>query len=118
MSNDSITERIDFDDFQRVDMRVGRVSSVERNQRAKVPAYVMQIDFGVELGMKQSSAQLTGNYTPADLIGRLVIAVVNLEPKRVAGVKSEVLVLGATSVGADTLLLAPDHGVEPGTRVH
>jgi len=107
-----------LDDFLRVDMRVGRVLEVTLNERAKLPAYVMRIDFGLELGVKLSSAQLTENYTPGDLVGRLVVAVCNLGVKRVAGVKSEVLVLGAVVAGGSgTRLLGLDRAVEPGTRV-
>ena len=76
----------------------------------------MRLDFG-ELGERVSSAQLTGNYTPEELVGRLVVAVVNFPPKRIAGVKSEVLVLAAVCEGAGTVLLAPDTEVVPGTRV-
>ena len=106
-----------LDDFLRVDMRVGRVLEVTLNERAERPAYVMRIDFGSELGVKLSSAQLTENYMPDDLVGRLVVAVCNLGVKRVAGVKSEVLVLGAVAGSSGTTLLGLDDSVEPGTRV-
>lgn len=106
---------IDFADFERVDIRVGTVLSAAPNPAARRPAYVLRIDFG-PLGVRTSSAQLTEHYTPEALVGRQVAAVVNFAPKRVAGVKSEVLVLA--SVGAEgTVLLAPTQPVADGARV-
>ncbi|HYE57007.1 MAG TPA: tRNA-binding protein [Rhodothermales bacterium] len=106
---------IEYAAFERLDIRVGTVLSAERNPQARRPAYVLRVDFG-PLGVKTSSAQLTEHYDPSDLVGRQVIAVVNFEPKRVAGVKSEVLVLA--SVGDDgTVLLSPTRPVQNGSRV-
>ncbi len=106
---------IGFADFERVDVRVGTVLSAETNPKARRPAYVLRIDFG-PLGVKTSSAQLTERYEPEDLVGRQVAAVVNFEPKRVAGVGSEVLVLA--SVGEDgAVLLSPTQPVGNGSRV-
>ena len=107
---------ITFDDFLRVDLRVGTVRSAALNPKARVPAYVLEIDFG-PLGMRTSSAQLTERYAADDLVGRQVIAVLNFPPKRVAGVKSEVLVLGAVDDAAGTTLLTLTHPVNDGTRV-
>lgn len=85
---------IEWDDFTRVEMRVGTIVSAQINSKAKKPAYVMEIDLG-ELGIKRSSAQITVNYTPEDLIGKQVLCVCNFEVKRIAGIKSEVLITGA-----------------------
>jgi tRNA-binding protein len=98
---------IDFAAFDAVDVRVGRVLTAALNPEARKPAYVMTIDFG-ELGIKTSSAQLTVHYRPEELIGRQVVAVVNFEPKRIAGVKSEVLVLGVPDENGAVVLLRPD----------
>ncbi|HHD7737250.1 TPA: tRNA-binding protein [Providencia rettgeri] len=85
---------IEWDDFTRVEMRVGTIVSAQINSKAKKPAYVMEVDLG-ELGIKCSSAQITVNYTPGDLIGKRVLCVCNFEVKRIAGIKSEVLITGA-----------------------
>ena len=111
-----MADTITFDDFMQADLRVGTVRSAEPNPKARNPAYVLTIDFG-PLGMRTSSAQLTERYAADDLVGRQVVAVVNFPPKRVAGVKSEVLVLGAVDEAAGTTLLAPTHPVADGTRV-
>jgi tRNA-binding protein len=113
MTNDSLT----IQDFDKVDIRVGRVLTAEPNAKAHKPAYVLTIDFGAELGVKTSSAQLTVHYTPEQLVGRLVVAVVNFEPKRVAGVKSEVLVLGVPDADGAVVLLEPTHDVPLGGRM-
>ncbi|BBU98973.1 MULTISPECIES: tRNA-binding protein [Providencia] len=86
---------IEWDDFTRVEMRVGTIVSAQVNSKAKKPAYVMEVDLG-ELGIKRSSAQITVNYTPDDLIGKQVLCVCNFEVKRIAGIKSEVLITGAS----------------------
>lgn len=121
MTMKDITERressIDVDQFQMVEMRVGRVISAEPNTKARVPAYVMRIDFGEGIGVKTTSAQITANYAAADLPGKLVVAVMNFPPKRIAGVKSEVLVLGAVDAGSATVLVRPDREVRLGTRI-
>ena len=85
---------IEWDDFTRVEMRVGTIVSAQVNSKAKKPAYVMEVDLG-ELGIKRSSSQITVNYTPDDLIGKQVLCVCNFEVKRIAGIKSEVLITGA-----------------------
>lgn len=106
---------VSFDDFQRLDIRAGRVVRAEPHPAAHKPAYKLWIDFG-PLGVRQSSAQITDLYRPEDLLGRTVIAVVNLPPKRVAGFVSEVLVLGVYSQRG-VVLLAPDGPVAPGEHV-
>lgn len=107
---------IDFSDFQKIDMRTGTILEAERNPEANVPAYVMRIDFG-SLGIKISSARLTENYTPESLIGKQIIAVVNFPPKRIAGIKSEVLVLGAMSKDKGTVLLETERKVDNGIKI-
>lgn len=106
---------IEFEDFAKVELHVGTITAVEPNAKARLPAYVLTIDFG-SLGTKISSAQITEHYTPETLVGLQIIAVTNFPPKRIAGVKSEVLVLGST--GEDgTVLLTPTLKVTNGSRV-
>lgn len=107
---------ITWADFERVDMRVGRVLEAEPFPEARNPAIKLRIDFG-PLGIRQSSAQITKHYTPEALVGRLVVAVVNFPPKRIAGFRSEVLVLGGVPGPGDVVLLAPDLDVPLGTRI-
>ncbi len=108
---------IGFEDFARVDIRVGRVMSAVLNQAARKPAYVLEVDFGPELGRKTTSAQLTELYTAAQLVGRQVAAVVNFPTKRIAGVKSEVLVLGFPDAQGRVVLVTVDHPVPDGGRL-
>jgi tRNA-binding protein len=98
-------------------MRVGVVTRAEEFPEARRPAYRLEIDFGPELGVKRSSAQITRHYRPADLRGRRVIAVVNFPPRRIGPFVSEVLVLGAYDEHGEVSLLAPDHAVPPGSRI-
>ena len=111
-----LKDTISFDDFMGVELRVGTVIEAATNQKAKKPAYVLNVDFG-PYGIKTSSAQITRNYQPEDLVGKQVIAVMNFPVKRIAGVKSEVLVLGAYSESRDVGLLGLTHEVENGSRV-
>jgi tRNA-binding protein len=105
-----------FDDFQKLDMRVGRVTEVEEFPEARVPAWKLTVDFGPEIGVKRSSAQIT--HYPADsLVGRLVVGVVNFPPRRIAGFPSEVLVLGALDDEKGVVLLEPDDDVELGSKI-
>ncbi len=106
---------ITFDDFVKVDMRVGRIVAVEEFPEARKPAWKLRIDFGEELGVKRSSAQIT-NYPREELEGRLVVAVVNFPPRQIGPVRSEVLVLGAMR-GDTVVLLEPREGAEPGDRI-
>jgi tRNA-binding protein len=109
---------IEFDDFARVDMRVGRITEVLPFPEARKASYKLRIDFGVELGERVSSAQLTVTYPDAStLIGRQVVAVVNFPPRRIAGFASEVLVLGAMGDGGEVHLLAPDPPCVNGLRI-
>jgi tRNA-binding protein len=107
---------IEYDDFARVDMRVGRIVTVEDFPEARRPAWKLRIDFGPQLGEKRSSAQIT-NYTRDELEGRLVVAVVNFPPRQIGPVRSEVLVLGAVADDHPVLLLEPDAGSQPGDRI-
>lgn len=113
MAEDPVTP----EEFFRADIRVGQILRAEGFPRARKPAYRLWIDFG-ELGTRQSSAQLTAFYRPADLAGRLVLAVVNFPPRRIAGFSSEVLVLGVPAGDAQHVaLVQPDRPVPPGSRV-
>lgn len=107
---------ISFEEFLEVRMVTGTIVGARDNPKARVPAYVIEIDFG-PYGRKTSSAQLTGNYTPDNLVGKQIVAVTNFPPKRIAGVKSEVLILGAVSESHGVVLLEPTFPVENGTRI-
>jgi tRNA-binding protein len=108
---------IEFDDFLKVDMRVGRVTAVEDFPEARKPAWKLTIDFGPDVGVKRSSAQIT-NYAREELEGRLVVAVVNFPPRRIGPFMSEVLCLGASDEDGDVILLEPRSEVPLGARVH
>jgi tRNA-binding protein len=110
-----VTQQITFDDFVKVDMRVGRVLAVEDFPEARSPAWKLRIDFGPEIGEKRSSARIT-NYPREELEGRLVVGVVNFPPRQIGPVRSEVLVLGAMR-GETVILLEPRDGAEPGDRI-
>ncbi len=113
MTNSSIS----FEDFQKVDIKIGTILEVHLNKKARNPAYVLRVDFGEKIGIKTTSAQLTENYQPRDLVGKQVSAVMNFPPMRVAGVKSEVLVLAGVCEKNRTILLHPSSTVENGTSV-
>jgi tRNA-binding protein len=107
---------IEFDQFLEVDMRIGRVTDVQEFPEARRPAWKLTIDFGPEIGIKQSSAQIT-HYTRAELEGSLVTAVVNFPPRQIGPFMSEVLVLGALDPERGVVLLRPDRGATPGARI-
>lgn len=107
---------ITWDDFEKIDMRVGTVIEVNPFPRTKKPAYQLKIDFG-ELGIKQSSAQITHFYTPESLQGLQVIAVVNFPPKQIANFVSECLVLGVYTADKNVVLLQPQQHVENGWKI-
>jgi len=105
------------DDFFAIDIRVGTVLGSQPFPEARKPSLRFEIDFGPELGIRRSSAQLTAHYTPESLIGRKVVAVVNIGERRIAGYTSQVLVLGAMPTATDVVLLRPDFDVTNGTRI-
>jgi tRNA-binding protein len=109
---------IDYDDFLRVDVRAGTVLSAEPLAGARKPAYVMRIDFGPEIGERRSTAQITGRYKAAELVGTQVCAVVNFPPKRIAGVQSEVLVLGMDDTEGNVIVVRPTYPVPNGRRLY
>lgn len=107
---------VTFDDFARINIRTGRIIRVEDFPKARKPAYKLWIDFG-DLGIKQSSAQITALYQKDDLLNRTIVAVVNFPPRQVADFMSEVLVLGAYNEAGQVVLLQPDHPVTPGQPI-
>ena len=109
---------ISYDDFCRVELRAGTIIKAEPFARAKKPAYKIWVDFGVELGIKQTSAQITKNYTLEDLPGRMVIGCVNLEPRNIAGFISEFLLTGFADENGDIRLASVDGKVPKGHKLH
>lgn len=108
---------ISYDDFAKVDVRVGRVMRAELNEGARKPAYALAVDFGAEIGELQSSVQITEHYTPESLVGRLVLGVVNFPPKRIGGFESQCLILGVPDAEGAVVLLAPDRNVPIGGKM-
>ncbi len=108
---------ITFEDFTKVDLRVGRIIAAEDFPEARKPAYKLQIDFGPEIGIKKSSAQITALYTKDQLLNRLVVAVVNFPPKQVGKFMSECLVLGAYKAEGEVSLLGFGHEVPLGVKI-
>jgi tRNA-binding protein len=108
---------ISWEDFEKVDVRVGTVVEAEPFPEARKPSIKLKVDFGPEVGTRKTSAQLTSHYEPEGLVGKQVVAVVNFPPKRIAGFESEVLVLGVPDGSGEVVLLSPDHKVPPGGRM-
>ena len=115
--NISKHELIDWEDFIKVDLRVGRIIEAEPNLKARKPAYVLLIDFGKEIGVMKSSAQITELYTVQDLIGQLVVAVVNFPKKQIGNLMSECLVTGFHDENGRVALCVPDLNVPLGTKL-
>ena len=109
--------QISWEDFEKVDVRVGEILQAEPFPEARRPALKLLVGFGAEIGERRTSAQLTAHYTPEGLVGRRVVAVVNFPPKRIAGFKSEVLILGVPDENGEVVLLSPDRGVPLGGRM-
>ncbi|TDE36670.1 tRNA-binding protein [Antarcticimicrobium sediminis] len=109
---------ITYDDFLKVDIRVGRVTRAEPYPEARTPAIKLWVDFGPEIGEKKSSAQITAHYDPAALVGKQVMAVVNFPPRQIGKVMSEVLVLGLSDDTGGVVLIGPDKPVPDGARMH
>ena len=112
-----MSETISFDDFLKVDLRVGRIIDAQEFPEARKPAYKLKVDFGSEIGVLQSSAQITVHYTPEELVGRLVVAVVNFPKKQIGPLMSECLVTGFHDADGAVVLCAPDRDVPLGTRL-
>ena len=108
---------ITYADFEKVDIRVGRITRAEPFPEARKPAYKLWVDFGPEIGEKRSSAQITRHYTPEGLVGRQVLAVVNFPPRQIGPVMSEVLVLGFPDAAGAVVLIAPDRPVPDGGKL-
>ncbi len=108
---------ITWDDFEKIDMRTGTIIEVMDFPKARKPAYRLTIDFGEEIGLKRSSAQVTAHYKKEDLLNRKVIAVVNFPPKQIADFISECLVLGVYDENKDVILLQPERTVKNGMRI-
>ena len=109
---------ISFDDFQKVDIRAGRILRAEPFPEARKPAYKLWLDFGPGIGERKSSAQITAHYTLEELPGRMVLAVVNFPPCQIGKFMSEVLVLGVPDAAGEVVLLKPDLDVAPGARMY
>lgn len=110
-------QTIDWNDFSKVELRVGRVIAAEPFAAARKPAYILQVDFGPELGTRKSSAQITALYSAEQLVGRLVVAVVNFPPKQIGPIMSECLVTGFHDAEGRVTLCMPEHEVPLGTRL-
>lgn len=110
-------ELLKWSEFEHVEMHVGEVKTAQEFPQARKPAYILTVDFGPDLGIKKTSAQLTERYTPENLLGRKVIGVTNFPPKQIGPLQSECLILGALDTEAGTALLEVPFDVKPGTRI-
>ena len=107
---------VKYEDFEKIEILVGTILEVKINEKARIPAYVLNIDFGEKVGIKQSSAQIT-NYSIEELLQKQIIAVCNFEKKNIAGIESEVLILGAINENKEVILLHPQQKVDNGSNV-
>ena len=114
---DTLHADIGFDDFLQVELRVGRIVAAEMFKEARKPAYILQVDFGPALGLRKSSAQITQLYQPEDLVGRLVVAVLNFPKKQIGPIQSECLVTGFHNADGHVALCVPDQEVPLGTKL-
>jgi len=112
-----MTEETDFETFMRIDIRTGTITSAEVFKEARKPAFKMMIDFGDEIGVKKSSAQITDHYTPEDLVGKQIAAVVNFPPRQIGPLRSEVLTLGFPDENGAIVLFSPDTTTPNGSRL-
>ena len=110
-------EQITYDIFDKVDIRLGTVLSIKKNEKAKKPSLIVEVDFGKEIGIKQSSAQITHYYNEENLVGKQVIGVCNFQEKNIAGVKSQVLILGSIDKEGKVTLVHPSQKAENGLPV-
>lgn len=114
----AVADTISWADFERVDIRVGTVLTAEPFEKARKPAYILTVDFGESVGTRKSSAQITAHYTPEDLVGRKVAAVLNFPPKQIANIMSEILVLGFPDADGEVVLIGVDRAVPDGGRLY
>ena len=110
-------QEITFDDYTKVEIKVGTVISVKKNEKARKPSLVIKVDFGEEIGIKQSSAQINHYYNEDNLVGKQIIGVCNFPKKNIAGIVSEVLILGAIEKDGKVVLLHPSQKVENGLEI-
>ena len=108
---------LSWEEFSKIELRIGRITQAEVFEKARRPAYVLQVDFGPEIGVRKSSAQITELYEPATLVGRLVVAVTNFPPKQIGPIMSECLVTGFHNENGAVALCVPDQDVPLGTRL-
>lgn len=110
------TSEISWEDFSKIEMRVGTITSVDFFKEVKKPAYKIYVDFG-DLGIRKTSAQITKLYQPEELIGKQIIAVVNFPPKQIANIMSECLILGAIGNDKDVVILKPERNIKNGSKI-
>jgi tRNA-binding protein len=113
-----MSEQITIEDFEKVDIRVGKIIEVQDFERAKFPTYKLKVDFGPEIGTKQSSARFKADYKPEELLNKQCLAVVNFPPRNIAGFSSEVLVLGIENLNGGLSLVRPVHEAKLGARLY